>query len=953
MKATAMCHLPLLFGLMLGSAACAAALPRNPGFEQVREGTELPADWSERGLGSAVHRLSPEARTGQWAAQITTTEPMAGYYYSHPEPLPAAGRLTVSAWVRVKAEAGGAYLILYYLQGEKLEQYLSPRRQSELISDTGGKWRRVTISDVPPPEAQGWRMSVEFDGVGTALWDDAEAVVELVQPLPGISLATPSGKVVDLGEGRRGAVWAVQPVRAGGQQLRVNLQGASAVPPVCQVGAVWFAGDRQLGVTSVSARAWQTPTGVTCALRPIAGATHLRPLVMTDSPAAWHALTIGMPRTESAGPAPLPPLGGLPRGHPRLFVTPGELSSLRQKLHADPPPPQALAYKRVVNWADSCFDKREIRGYRDYGTTLPPAVPPRHEDDFPYWTGLSRAIENDIEVLATAYLLTGERRYANLAKTWTLALCAWPQWTDPDYSSRDACLDTGHFCHAAAFAYDFCYDALTEAERQIIRNALLEKGAASVLRAGEEGWARDMSWPNGFAVVMGGMGIAGLATLGDDPRAEQYVQYARRRLHEFLGAQDRDGGYVEGLVYGGYAISYTMPFAGTLALHGDRALVDHPYLAKTLRMACMTMQPGDQTAVDFCDSVYESRDYASLAAWRAREGDAAGLWYLEQSGLRGTLPQWTPPLGVLWEPDQPVASSTDDWPAAAHYRDIGWVVMRSGFGLDDFLFALRCGYYGSHCQSDNASFMLNTGKQWALRDPGYGVYATEEHSTLLVDGQGRSTGSGEIAAFGTVGPLTYAAADATASYPSLRRFVRHVVMVERDYLLVVDEIAARDEARVTSQLVTGLEQVEVTDGRRVVLCQSPPWELVAAMPGELRVVGDVGPRKLQASFTVGQETVFTAMLIGPGTGDLTMATSQGAVGLVVRRGGTTDHFPPNVSGRTANLQEVTSDARLALVRTRNGQPGSVTAIWGSHVSFAGETLLQRPRPGDFSARWRR
>lgn len=174
------------FALIAFAAAWGADLPRNPGFEQVREGTELPADWSERGLGTAINRLTPAARTGRWAAQITTTEPMAGYYYSHPEPLPAARHVTVSAWVRVAASQGGAYIILYYLHGDKLEQYLSPRRQSERIGDTRGQWRRVTINDVPPPEAQDWRMSLEFDGVGTAPWDNVAATVELVAPLPGI-----------------------------------------------------------------------------------------------------------------------------------------------------------------------------------------------------------------------------------------------------------------------------------------------------------------------------------------------------------------------------------------------------------------------------------------------------------------------------------------------------------------------------------------------------------------------------------------------------------------------------------------------------------------------------------------------------------------------------------------------------------------------------------------------
>ena len=940
--------------LVAAGAAHAASLPRNAGFEEVREGTHLPADWSERGLDPAIHRLSPTARTGQWAAEITTSVAMVGYYYSAPEPLPPAKRVTISAWVRVNASQGGAYLVLYYLHGEKLDQYLAPRRQSQTVNDTGGKWRQVTVTDTPPPEAQGWRMSVEFDGLGTALWDDAQAVVEPVDRLPSASLRTPTGTVLDLGGGRRGAMWDLEKVSAG-QQLRVNLQGRSAVPPACEVGAVWFAGKRQLGVTSIAARAWQTPTGVTYPLRPMAGADGFRPLVMTNTATDWHALTIGTPRVESAQPSPLAPARLTPRAHPRLFVTPARLSRLRRQLRGDPPPALARAYGDLIKWANACFDKREVKGYRGYGTTMPPAVPPHHTDEFPYWTALSRGIENDIEVLATAYLLSGERRYADLAKSWTLALCAWPEWTDPDDNWPDCCLDTGHLCHAAAFAYDFCYDTMTAAERKTIRDALLEKGAAPVLRAGEQGWARDMSWPNGFAVVMGGMGIAGLATLGDDPRAEAAVQYARRRLHEFLCAQDCDGGYVEGLVYGGYAISYTMPFAATLALYGDRALVDHPYLAKTLRMACTTLQPGDKTTVNFCDSVYDSRDYGSLAAWRARQGDATGVWYLEQAGLRGTLHQWTPPLSVLWEPDQPRARPLNGWPVAAHYRDIGWAVMRSGFGADDFMLALRCAASGSHCQSDDNSFMFSTGKRWVLRDPGYGVSATSEHSTLLVDGQGQSTGPGEMTAFGSVGPLVYAAGDATACYPTLRRFVRHFIMVDRDYLLIVDEIAARETAEVMSQLVTGLEEVQIADGRRVELSAPEGWALVAATPGELRVVGETGPKKLQSSFPVGAATVFTAMLLARSSGappELHLDSRDGAVGVRIKRGDATDDLLLNVTGRPQTRQSLTSDARLALVRAPKAGPGTVAMIWGSHAALDGREILRRAHPGDFSAEWR-
>jgi hypothetical protein len=201
-----------------------------------------------------------------------------------------------------------------------------------------------------------------------------------------------------------------------------------------------------------------------------------------------------MPPSEHEG---LEPTDVAMSGHPRLFISPERLQHLRELAAVDRAeliaehPNFARHLDTILNQADRCFEQEKITVYDGrYSTTLPPALPERHEDNFPYWTGLSREIERGIEKLATAYLLTGERRYADLCKEWTLALCEWPYWTDPDYGNFNACLDTGHFCHAVAFAYDFCYDALTPAERETIRTALLEKGAEAVMKDATEGWAQ-------------------------------------------------------------------------------------------------------------------------------------------------------------------------------------------------------------------------------------------------------------------------------------------------------------------------------------------------------------------------------------------------------------------------------------------------------------------------------
>ncbi|HJN17109.1 MAG TPA: heparinase II/III family protein, partial [Armatimonadota bacterium] len=794
-----------LVAIAIGHGAIAQDLPANPGFEEVVDGGALPTRWQPRGVTRDAHELAQDARTGEWAAQIKFTEgegnQVSGYYYSDPQPLPACKRVTVSAWVKVKSGGRGAYLRLLFQQGDA---YIG-LHNSVATNDTEGEWTRLEVSAKPPPEAEAWRMSIELSGLGTAVFDDCAADIEPADVIPAATRDAPADKPIELGEGRFGIIGAVADP-AEGLRVTTMLKGRSALPPTVHLGAVWYRGQEQLGVVDTRAKAWQAETEASLPVRVMAGADAFRPIVYADSRELLEAAEIAVPELQAISQAEIAPLRITPAPHPRLFLTHDELTDLRSALADDPPPDLANVYAQLLAVADKCFEEQEIVVYGGrYSTSLPPAVPARHEDNFPYWTGLSREIEVRIEALAAAYLLTGEARYAELCKTWTLALCEWPQWTDPDYASPPACLDTGHFCHAVAFAYDLCYDALTEDERTTVRNALLEKGAEAVFQAGENGWAQTMGWPNGFAVVMGGMGIAGIATLGDDNRAEGYVRYARRRLYEFLEARDRDGGYVEGLTYGGYAMSLTMPFAATLSVHGDDLLAGHSYVEKTLRFAARCLDPSSATSVNFCDASYSTRGYNPVAGWRARHGDGLGRWYLQQNEGLSRLWRYTPPLAVLWHPLGVEAEPPGDWPSVAHYRDIGWVLMRSGFSADDFSFAMRSGHAGSHCQLDQNSFMLNVAGKWLLQDPGYGRTETDLHSTLMVDGKGQSRSGGRMEACGEVGDIVYAAGDAASCYDALERFTRHVIMVDTSYLVIVDEIASIEGAvSIESQFVTGV-----------------------------------------------------------------------------------------------------------------------------------------------------
>ncbi|MFO7947449.1 MAG: DUF4962 domain-containing protein [Armatimonadota bacterium] len=960
----------------------------NPGFEQVDEETAdraggiLPAQWRARGSTHEAHRLTEEARSEKYAAQIDFTEgdgtAISGYYYSEPQPLPPCEKVTVSAWVNLhvpEQEHGkhqGAFLRLMFEKNEEYVKLLNSRP----VGDTGGEWVELTLTGTPPPEADMWRMSVEFNGIGTARFDDCDTHMTPLPKLPGADLSAPTNELFEPGDGAVGMLGTAREP-SGEMVAETNISGSSALPPTIHVGAVWYQQGEQLGVHEVARKAWQRPTEVTLKLRALSTADVVRSVVYAASREEWDAAQVTPPELTPLQPEPpLEPADIEMSGHPRLFISPAHLQRLRELVAMDREtletehPHFAHHLKIMLRDADACFDEEKITVYSGrYSTTMPPAVPPRHEDNFPYWTGLSREIEWRVEKLATAYLLTREQKYADLCKEWTLALCEWPQWTDPDYGNRNCCLDTGHFCHAVAFAYDFLYDVLTPSERETLRNALLEKGAAAVIKDATEGWAQKINWPNGFAVVMGGMGIAGVATYGDDPRAEKYVNYARRRIDEFFDTRDRDGGYIEGHTYGGYAMSHIMPFAGTLAVHGDDTLMSNPYLPKTLRFITYCLDPMSATSVNFCDSSYSARAYRSMAAWMARNGDGLAHWYLaHDEGLTHSF-RWVPPIGLLWLPLDGSPALPEGWAAGAHYRDIGWTIARSGFsdtvtpGKPQMLLAMRSGPYGSHCQRDQNSFMLNINGRWLLQDPGYGRDATSLHSTLLVDGHDQVPADAHVEAFGNVGDIVYAVGDASVCYSELDIFRRHIIMVAGEYVVVCDQVELQEEpTSISSQLMTGVKKAQIDEAGTIRLIPDSDDPSAAEQgcsiwlprPGNITTEEYRGHAKIINHYDRGG---LKSMLLWPNAADPQQRAVSVANGdvlyLSVGEGAWVDHLVLNLTGQMQTAQmpgspKLTTDARLVWVRTQDGEVTDLSIVWGSRLEMDGTLLHEFDAKQDFS-----
>ena len=136
-------------------------------------------------------------------------------------------------------------------------------------------------------------------------------------------------------------------------------------------------------------------------------------------------------------------------------------------------------------------------------------------------------------------------------------------------------MNTARFCFGYAVGYDCIHDCLSEAERASIARAMIRLGILPTLNdwvlPGERIHALDSMGHNWWSVCVSMAGLAALSLLGDEPRAEQWVQEVSEAFPEWFSFQgnilqnksrnfDRNGAFYESVNYAEYALSEYLLF---------------------------------------------------------------------------------------------------------------------------------------------------------------------------------------------------------------------------------------------------------------------------------------------------------------------------------------------------------------------------------------------------------
>lgn len=506
----------------------------------------------------------------------------------------------------------------------------------------------------------------------------------------------------------------------------------------------------------------------------------------------------------------------VPKAHPRLFMRPEDLPRLRQLARTT----EAARFAKLRAEADKLL----VSEPTPEPTVLASGRDPKTRAF--WWPNRVQAMKalQEAETLAFVYLLTQEAKYGQAARKWILHLAAW----NPDGPTNWKLNDEAAMpmIHRLPRAYDWAYDALSEADRQVVR--------AAMRRRGEDAWnsgeiARGVGHLNRPYNSHGNrawhkLGEAGIAFLGEIPEAAVWLDYAVNKFYAAYPVwSDDDGGWHEGVHYwAGYlskVVWWLQVSKSALKIDG----MTKPFFAQVGDFP-LYVAPPNAPNEGFGDLSFNRPSkgwggfieyFQRASAARAEKTNAAHWrWWSQQwnmneeSGILGFL--YAANMGAL-----PAAKAPTDLPQSKVFHGIGVASLHTNLldARDDVHFLFKSSPFGSqsHGHQPQNSFMLNAYGEELLvantfRDfhgsPFHYkyVHSTRAQNALLVNGQGqvmhKAGPMGRIVAEQLSPNFDYIAGDAKAAYQGrLKRFVRHVAFAKPDVIVLFDDIEAARPAQ--------------------------------------------------------------------------------------------------------------------------------------------------------------
>jgi hypothetical protein len=422
----------------------------------------------------------------------------------------------------------------------------------------------------------------------------------------------------------------------------------------------------------------------------------------------------------------------------------------------------------------------------------------------------SRIAYNSFEAYLTESV---EARAA--AKSALLDVARWKRWEPPWFRAhgQHTYYPAGLLAADAALGYDLLFDDLSQAERALVRNALIEKSIVPTFKEYVVDNRLMANTSNWIAHTVGGALIAAASIADDisekecDGRFEIYVGGLLRKLEDHMSASFlSDGSYGEGISYHEFDTETLGPALVALNRSFGIDYWKQTHVLDSLTYSLYTLAQPVSASLDMGDTHPPAGH--GIAALVYRSTDPVVRWYYSQFD-RQSLHKFIFYDDSI-EPKAPVL------PTSKIFWQKGTAVFRTGWGKDDLVFLYRAGPNFNHHHADQGSFLLTAYGEnlvseagWSdyYKDPYYATYFTQAvgHSTVLVDGNPESQSipdTPQFAALNSYPRITEALTSefhdsltselASVYLGRLERFTRRIVFIKPYYLVIFDDLKVTD-----------------------------------------------------------------------------------------------------------------------------------------------------------------
>lgn len=398
--------------------------------------------------------------------------------------------------------------------------------------------------------------------------------------------------------------------------------------------------------------------------------------------------------------------------HPRIYTNAAGFEKIKNSYQTN---------EYMKNWIDAAIKKAD--------TYVEKQTVPKYEiPDGKRLLSQSSVASDIFSYCGFAYIMTGDKKYADHSYKAMEAIAQFPDWNPSHY------LDVGEMSYGVALCYDWMYDAWTPEQRKFIEQTLYKYSLSVTEKAyynqnSYNWWVMvDHNW-NPW--VNGSITCAALAVYEAYPElCADLISKAVRAQEYMLKSFYPDGAWMEGISYWDGTARFIARMDDSLntALGTDFNLTKAPAMDKMGTCALNACGPTGYTN-PYHDTGNNSKNNSAVIFWVAKQYNQPDLARIRLKQMNdfsfsGSL------YDILWF-NTDTTPSKITLPLDSYYRDVELVSMRGSWDSKAAAYVSAHGGYTTvnHHHMDSGNYVIDMLGERFIDDLGSETYSVIEHGT--------------------------------------------------------------------------------------------------------------------------------------------------------------------------------------------------------------------------------